>query len=486
MKVTQVAIRPTSASDEAGRPALTPELLAASGARYSRSNEGLETILSRIDPANLDKSVDGIFRMIDYGHQSIADMAPVAMFIDGISIWLAYHVWTLCPTAGGQESSTRYIAIGPEALVRPDALGIPEGLWGPWADLTQHCFDAYEEALSIWDELGQREPALTRIPQSLLQDPADKARRQVARMRRNYSFDRARYFLPAAAATNMMLVMSARAWVQLVQHLLAHPCAEAQQLGSLAAEELGLAAPRLLRHAVAKDYMLGGAAQQFAATAERARHYGAPYLDPDAPDFEHPPAPRLEVYPPADVQGDDLAAALAFHPNRYAWTGSALQRTMVRFGWDAVALAEIRDLNRHRTGTKHCPLIPRGFYWAADMWPTERHSGNGQSPGSSAEQLAGGYQRLMELARVGREASARTLELLRAEDPTNVYWGLLGTQYEFEHSTTADKFIYEVELRTGTGSHYRYARHLHDTLALWHELYPHTRGLVLEGSAEPE
>src|SRR6187431_1324102 len=108
MKVTQVAIRPTESSQSAGRPALTPELLAASGARYSRSNEGLDAILAKIDPDNLDKSVDSIFRMIDYGHQSIADMAPVAMFIDDVTLWLAYHVWTLVPTAGGQESSTRY------------------------------------------------------------------------------------------------------------------------------------------------------------------------------------------------------------------------------------------------------------------------------------------------------------------------------------------------------------------------------------------
>src|SRR5256885_2190151 len=68
MKVTQVGIRPTEDSLRAGRPSLTPELLAASGARYSRNNEGLEAILSKIDPENLDKSVDSIFRMIDYGH----------------------------------------------------------------------------------------------------------------------------------------------------------------------------------------------------------------------------------------------------------------------------------------------------------------------------------------------------------------------------------------------------------------------------------
>ena len=36
MNVTQVALRPTPASEAAGRPSLTPELLAASGARYSR------------------------------------------------------------------------------------------------------------------------------------------------------------------------------------------------------------------------------------------------------------------------------------------------------------------------------------------------------------------------------------------------------------------------------------------------------------------
>ncbi len=29
-------------------------------------------------------------------------------------------------------------------------------------------------------------------------------------------------------------------------------------------------------------------------------------------------------------------------------------------------------------------------------------------------------------------------------------------------------------------------RHLRDVLALWYEQFPETRGLILEGSAEPE
>src|SRR5580704_4771331 len=140
MKVTQVAIRPSAASEKAKRPVLTPELLAASGARYSRNNEGLESILSKIDPNNLEKSVDSIFRMVDYGHQSIADMAPVAMFIDGVSIWLAYYIWTLCPTAGGQESSTRYIRISVEGLVPPESLGIASADVAEWRQLMGDSF----------------------------------------------------------------------------------------------------------------------------------------------------------------------------------------------------------------------------------------------------------------------------------------------------------------------------------------------------------
>ena len=74
---------------------------------------------------------------------------------------------------------------------------------------------------------------------------------------------------------------------------------------------------------------------------------------------------------PRGVTESDIFDSLQFHDNRYAWLGSALQRTSTRFGWEAVALAEIRDLNRHRTGTKWCPLVPKGFYSALDQLPPQ-------------------------------------------------------------------------------------------------------------------
>lgn len=467
MKVTHVALCPTEAAREAGRPALTPELLAASGARYSRNNEGLEAILARIDPRNLDKSVDGIFRMIDYGHQSIADMVPVSLFLDGISLWLAYYVWTICPTAGGQESSTRYIHISDAGLVGAETLGIPETYRTGWEARMARAFATYEQSLAFWLEHIATYPEAARIPASLRADSSDKSKKAVTRMERNYAFDRARYFLPVAAHTNVMLIQSARAWVTLVQHLLSHPLPEARSLGGLIRDELALTAPRMLRHATEKPYFVAGLQREWEDLQAMARKAEEVFLAPQASRFDHSVNPHLEIFAPADATPTAFVDDLAFHENRYAHFGPTLRRTGIRFRWEAVAFAEIRDLNRHRTGSKHCPLLPVGFYHATDQL---------QAPNAT-------YTALGE---AGREASSAAREYLREGDPTYIYHTLLGTQFPFEHTTTADKFLYEAELRTGTGAHYRYADHLRDALSLWYEQYPETRGLVLEGSAEPE
>ena len=467
MKVTHVALRATEAARAAGRAELTPELLAASGARYSRNNEGLDAILSRIDPANLDKSVDSIFRMIDYGHQSIADMAPVALFVDDVSLYLAYYLWTICPTAGGQESSTRYIKLTADGIMDADALGIPDDARAAWNAGNESAFAAYQTAFDFWENLGAQNPEITRIPKSLLEDPSEKAKKAVARMRRNYAFDRARYLLPVGAKTNVMLVMSARGWVTAAQHLLSHPLKEARTLGGLVRDELALATPRLLKHAAPQPSFVSGLAGEFDILCKQAAAHIAPALARSKPPYDHPPTPMLDVTLPSGVTSATLRQDLLHHDNRYAYFGEGLHRTVVRFGWQAVAFAEIRDLNRHRTGTKYCPMLPVGFYHAAD-----------ELPAPDADYAA--------LGKVGRNAARAARARLASGDPTAVYHTLLGTQYPFEHVTTADKFLYEAELRTGTGAHYRYARHLRDALSLWYQRFPETRGLILEGSAEPE
>jgi len=401
---------------------------------------------------------------VDYGHQSIADMVPVAMFIDGISMWLAYYIWTLCPTAGGQESSTRYIKISGDGLIAPEVLGIQEA--AKWRELMEECFRAYQASVTIWEELAASNPLLMGIPTSLLEDTSDSARKKVARMKRNYAFDRARYFLPVSAATNVMLIMSARGWVNLCQFLLSQTLPEARKLGELLRGELEIPAPRMLKHAKCIEPVQQAIADEFEKLVHMAR--GKKSLTNN--DNESA-APFVFVTPPDGVSSEEMARDLAYHTNRYAPIGASLQRTSVRFGWSAIGFAEIRDLNRHRTGTKYCPLLPKGFYYAADQIPA----------GNAATQAA-----LKQWAAVGQRANEAALGFLRDANPAYVYWTLLGTEFPFEHLTTADKFIYEAELRTGIGAHFRYAKHLRDALALFYKQFPSMKGLILEGSAEPE
>ena len=207
--------------------------------------------------------------------------------------------------------------------------------------------------------LSPRDPDAARIPAALQSDPSEKARRARMRMARNYAFDRARYFLPAAVATNVMLVMSARAWVSVCQHLLSHPLPEANALGEAVRGELGLATPRLLRHALALPTLQSGLADEFEAT----RALVAPG---DAPLAEAAPTAHLDTLPPSGIA--DLNAAFArdlrHHNNRYAYIGETLRRTAVRFGWPCGGVGGIARSepapHRHQIQPA-CPgrLLPR-------------------------------------------------------------------------------------------------------------------------------
>jgi len=295
-------------------------------------------------------------------------------------------------------------------------------------------------------------------------------------MHRNYRFDRARYYIPAAASTNMMLVMSARGWTSLCQHLCSHLLPEARALGNGLRSELGLSAPRLLKHACRKEGIASGIETEFNRLSQRARSMGLPLpLQPESTTPDAPADVDLSVYPPPGWSSGEFAEDLKTHDNRYGWIGSQLQRTLVRCNWQAISMAEIRDMNRHRTGNKHCTLIPIGFYAALEQLP--------ETPTGEAEAIA---MRIRKLTGTGQQLSAQAFELLAAGDPTAIYHTLLGTQFAFERTTQADKFIYEAELRTGLGAHFRYAKHYKDALTLWYNRYPETQGLILEGNAEPE
>ncbi|MCC6416411.1 MAG: hypothetical protein IT582_10930, partial [Opitutaceae bacterium] len=318
-----------------------------------------------------------------------------------------------------------------------------------WTGVMAKSFAAYQAEYGRLDGLGATEPERVRVPENAR--PA-----VVARIRKNYALDRARYFIPLATRTNVGLVQTSRMWATTVKHLDSLPHPEARAAAKLIREELIKQSPRLMRHSFAEQSYQEQAAQELATSLRLglARLSTQPLAD----------AVWVKVDREAPLwltEEQPVVEALRHRANRYGYQGTATRRMRVSFAWNNMAIAELRDLNRHRTGHRYTPLIQAGFY----LPPEIAHAD---------------HQPLID------EQVALTRELMQRGSSAYVYSLLLGAQTPFEHSTHADKFIYEAELRTGMGAHFRYAEHLSAVLAEFFTQVPEARAWVVEGTAEPE
>lgn len=448
MKITGLALVPPPTA--ADLPKVTPELLASVLARYSRSNEGLAAILGKVDLANPDASIDRILKFVDYGHASIGGLTGgLAVALDDVSMWLAYKIFEIAQMADGQESSTRYITMDAANVPSAAELGVPDDLAGRWADVVGRSFAAYHAEYARLDALAEAEPDRVRAPAGA--KPA-----VVARLRKNYALDRARYFIPVATRTNLGLVQTSRMWATTVKQLDSLPHPEAKAAARLIRDELLKQSPRLMRHSFAEASYAEQARQELAASVALGRER----LSTEGL------ADQVWVHvdratPPWLPETQPVAEALRHRANRYGQQGTATRRMRVAFAWNNLAVAELRDLNRHRTGHRYTPFIQAGFYLPPEV-----------DRGTHARLLA--------------DQAALTRELLDRGSPAYVYSLLLGAQTPFEHVTQADKFIYEAELRTGMGAHFRYADHLSAALREFTRQVPEARDWVVEGTAEPE
>ena len=451
MKATAIAIRPPV--NAAGSPAVTPELLASVLARYSRSNKGLDAILASVDQSNPDASVDAIFRFVDYGHASITGMTGgIAVAIDGLSMFLAYKIFDIAQLCDGQESSTRYIKLDKSSIPASDDLGIPQNCAKQWESFTAHAFEAYREVYDMLDDNVRRNPEIIALPLGIDEKVVD-------RMRRNYALDRSRYLIPFASKTNAAYVMTARAWADTLCKLDSMPLQEAKVCAALVRAELDKFVPRMTRHSFKSPAGESQADQLLSHSVNEIRKYGV-CVDciPD------------EVY--LEVANDRPAFLLDLQSmddafdgkqNRYSEVGTSVRRAMVRAAWNNMAIAELRDLNRHRSGYRFSPLCPQGFYIPNEA----KHP--------KIDELLKEYKALAESIASQENGAA-----------TYVYALLLGTQVAFEHSTHLDKFIYEIELRTGLGAHFRYAEHLSKASSILNKKIPEISRFIQEGNAEPE
>ncbi|MBP6994479.1 hypothetical protein KBB12_04530, partial [Candidatus Woesebacteria bacterium] len=225
-------------------------------------------------------------------------------------------------------------------------------------------------------------------------------------------------------------------------------------LGEAMRKQLEFVTPRLIRHAKLKQ----DSVDVIAHTLQRTKQYKSKKVSTDGA--------FLMTYEPKKM---NLKKALIMRTNRYSICGDEVRRIGVHFGWEKVAFAEMRDLNRHRTGQKVATLKPNGFYNSIDQTDDVTMK-----------------KRIESLSMLAKQQMATMDKLLMKNDARYFYYSLLGHTYRFEHTTTLDKFIYEAELRTGVGAHYRYALHLRNCLNILYKSHPELKRVIFEGSAEPE
>ncbi len=456
MKITALSL--TAPKGTESNPKVTPELLASILARYSRSNEGIDSILAKVDLDNPDESIDRILKFVDYGHASIGGMAAgLAVTIDGITMFAAYKLFELSPMADGQESSTRYISLDASSLPDWHGLGFSEEEAQKLQAWAVKGLENYHFACSKLDAAAQANPAIVRVPDKLKNKPS-----AVMRLRKNYGLDRARNFLPFALKTNVGLVQSARMWTETITGLLSSGVPELVQLGNGLKEKLTPYAKNLLRHARPK----AGWIQRAKDEALRSVPYiAADDLNAYSVNQEAPESCQVNIS--GKCSDETLAHALADRENRYDRCGTAARLTTVDCHWGEMTVAELRDLNRHRTGGRHSSLAYSGFYLS-----------------NEARSAFVDHQHMLE------DWDLLTVEVLRiahAHPELSPYTLALGAQVGFDHVTQFDKFVYTAELRTGAGAHFRYAKHYGDAVTCLRSIgFPRTADAIQVGEAEPE
>ncbi|HEX2957632.1 MAG TPA: FAD-dependent thymidylate synthase [Chitinispirillaceae bacterium] len=450
MKIKGLAICPPPGASQ--NPSVTPELLASCLARYSRSNKGIESILQSIDWNDPDRSVDAIFKFVDYGHASISGMTGgIAMVVDNCSMFLAYKIFELAQLCDGQESSTRYIKIDASSLCNPEEIGIAPELADDWQLCMALSFTIYQELYATLDRKAQEDP-------SIIKYPAGASEKMIDRIRKNYALDRSRYFIPFATKTNAAYIMTARVWADVIKQLDSLPHPETRNCAALLREELKKFVPRLIKHSFADDASI--------AQAESLYSYNKEYIIKNGVATDNCPDKvflSIENSTPEFLGNtQSYTDAFAGKKNRYSITGTTVRRCMVRVAWNNMAIAELRDLNRHRSGFRFSPLTPVGFYCP---------------PGVT-------HPRMNELLSMEKSLIEKTVS--NSQGSSFVYSLLLGSQVPFEHSTHLDKFIYEIELRTGLGAHFRYAEHLNYAYNELIKFEPDLKKNIDIGTAEPE
>lgn len=185
-----------------------PERVVASAAKLCYSRTGVATLLEGLTP---EKSAEFLEMLSDLGHSSPVEHASFTFGIEGVSRSFLAQI-TRHRIASFSVQSQRYVEYDdPSYVVPPEIAVCPEAL-AVYEQALQSCTDAYRRITEL----------LNRKYAGAEGGEADKARQRALRKK---SIEDARFILPNACETKMVVTMNAR---ELMHFFTLRCCSRAQ------------------------------------------------------------------------------------------------------------------------------------------------------------------------------------------------------------------------------------------------------------------
>ncbi|HOZ53079.1 MAG TPA: FAD-dependent thymidylate synthase [bacterium] len=196
----------------------SPEDTAMMQALYSRSPKSVTEHVDKVKSSGSGKFMETFY--VGYGHASIADCGSTTIFIEGISILAdkAIQDWQLY---SGQETSTRYIDMGKQAIIDP--INTPES-----QKIIQRWMDFY-----INNQEKVQEHLMKKYPRKPEEDEIVYTKAIKARC-----FDITRGFLPAGITTQLSWHTNLRQAYDKICWLRNNPLPEVQKIAENILEQL--------------------------------------------------------------------------------------------------------------------------------------------------------------------------------------------------------------------------------------------------------
>ena len=399
---------------------LSPEDAAMLQALYSRSAESVDVHIDKVIKVGSGKFMSQFY--VGYGHKSIADCGTTTMFIEGVSLLAAKAIqdW---PLYSGQETSTRYIDMGKQAIIDP--LGTPSSkvILDRWMNFYR------ENQTRVVGIIRNRYP-IREGEKVETYDRAVKAR----------AFDVLRGFLPAGITTQLSWHSNLRQAGDHLAGLVHHPADEIR------------AVARSLRELLGERYPSSGGGLSLASVS------GVGERDAEANDrrleWEKFTAKSL-TYPNdcywSQHLGDDrmvhsfgqrdldlrYAATLASRPR-----GCVLPHFMTDLGQATfeflLDFGSFRDLQRHRNGVVRMPLLETAFGF--EPWYLRQLD----------------EERVLDLHAEASNLIAEQQDAIDALDATSVekqYYTALGFRVPCKVTMALPALLYFLELRSSKTVH---------------------------------